>query len=101
MVDADLAMLYGVTTKVLNQAVKRNKDRFPGDFMFQMTAEEKMEVVPNCAHLSLLHFSPVLPYVFTEYGVLEVALVEVIVAKGNGFHYYKQKTWGSKIVFLF
>lgn len=59
MVDADLAMLYGVTTKVLNQAVKRNKDRFPDDFMFQLTQEEKLEVVTNCDHLSRLRFSPV------------------------------------------
>jgi hypothetical protein len=73
MVDADLAMLYGVTTKVLNQAVKRNKDRFPGDFMFQLTPEEKLEVVTNCDHLSRLRFSPVLPYVFTEHGVLMLA----------------------------
>jgi len=73
MIDADLAMLYGVTTKVLNQAVKRNKDRFPGDFMFQLTSEEKMEVVTNCDHLSRLRFSPVLPYAFTEHGVLMLA----------------------------
>lgn len=73
MVDADLAMLYGVTTKVLNQAVKRNKDRFPEDFMFQLTPEEKLEVVTNCDHLSRLRFSPVLPYAFTEHGVLMLA----------------------------
>ncbi|MGA3085718.1 MAG: ORF6N domain-containing protein [Thermodesulfobacteriota bacterium] len=73
MVDADLATLYGVTTKVLNQAVKRNKDRFPGDFMFQLTPKEKLEVVTNCDHLSRLRFSPVLPYAFTEHGVLMLA----------------------------
>jgi hypothetical protein len=47
MLDADLAELYGVPTKVLNQAVKRNKDRFPTDFMFQLTDAEKNEVVTN------------------------------------------------------
>jgi hypothetical protein len=73
MVDADLAILYGVTTKVLNQAVKRNKDRFPEDFMFQLTPEEKLEVVTFCDHLSRLRFSPVLPYAFTEHGVLMLA----------------------------
>jgi hypothetical protein len=73
MVDADLAMLYGVTTKVLNQAVKRNKERFPGDFMFQLSPEEKVEVVTNCDHLARLRFSPVLPNVFTEHGVLMLA----------------------------
>jgi hypothetical protein len=73
MIDADLARLYGVTTKVLNQAVKRNKDRFPGDFMFKLTPEEKLEVVTNCDHLSRMRFSPVLPYAFTEHGVLMLA----------------------------
>ncbi len=47
MLDSDLAELYGVPTKALNQAVKRNKERFPGDFMFQLTKEEKEEVVTN------------------------------------------------------
>lgn len=45
MLDADLAKLYGVPTKVLNQAVKRNIERFPLDFMFQLTKDEKDEVV--------------------------------------------------------
>jgi ORF6N domain len=51
MIDADLAELYGVPTKALNQAVKRNAARFPSDFMFQLTADEKVEVVTNCDHL--------------------------------------------------
>jgi hypothetical protein len=51
MLDADLARLYGVPTKVLNQAVKRNKNRFPPDFMFQLTEAEKDEVVTVCDHL--------------------------------------------------
>src|SRR5690242_4178297 len=62
MLDADLAELYGVGTKVLNQAVKRNLDRFPPDFMFQLTASEKNEVVTNCDHLIQLRYSPNLPY---------------------------------------
>ena len=45
MIDADLAEVYGVTTKVLNQAVARNSDRFPTDFVFRLTPNEKMEVV--------------------------------------------------------
>jgi hypothetical protein len=52
MLDADLADLYGVETKVLNQAVKRNASRFPADFMFQLTEAEKAEVVTNCDHLA-------------------------------------------------
>jgi hypothetical protein len=47
MLDADLAELYAVSTKVLNQAVKRNKNRFLDDFMFQLTLDEKQEVVKN------------------------------------------------------
>ncbi|MBW1765320.1 MAG: ORF6N domain-containing protein [Deltaproteobacteria bacterium] len=48
MLDADLAELYGVTTKDLNQAVTRNEQRFPPDFMFRLTKEEKQELVTNC-----------------------------------------------------
>ena len=70
MLDADLAELYGVETKVLNQAVKRNLDRFPDDFMFQLTDDKKTEVVTNCDHLAKLKYSPSLPYAFTEHGAL-------------------------------
>jgi len=48
MLDADLALLYCVSTKALNQAVKRNRDRFPSDFIFQPTSQEKKEVVTVC-----------------------------------------------------
>ena len=51
MLDADLAELYGVPTKALNQAVRRNLERFPSDFMFQLTKTEKQEVVTNCDHI--------------------------------------------------
>jgi hypothetical protein len=70
MLDADLAELYGVTTKRLNEQVKRNIERFPDDFMFQLNAGEKAEVVANCDHLDKLKFSPSLPYAFTEHGAL-------------------------------
>ena len=69
MVDYDLATLYQVSTKVLNQTVKRNIHRFPPDFMFRLTQEEKKKVVTICDHLQLLRFSPNFPYVFTELGV--------------------------------
>lgn len=75
MLDADLASLYGITTKRLNEQVKRNRDRFPDDFMFQLTETEKAEVVANCDHLMKLKFSPVLPYVFTEHGAIMLASV--------------------------
>ena len=75
MIDADLADLYGVPTKALNQAVKRNASRFPPDFMFQLNAAEKAEVVTNCDHLAKLKFSRALPYAFTEYGAVALANV--------------------------
>ncbi len=75
MIDADLAELYGVATKALNQAVKRNSARFPVEFMFQLSQTEKDEVVTNCDHLAKLKFSKTLPYAFTEHGALMVATV--------------------------
>lgn len=75
MLDADLAELYGVETKRLNEQVRRNRERFPEDFMFQLTAEEKKYVVANCDHLSRLKFSPTLPYAFTEHGAIMAASV--------------------------
>ena len=75
MIDRDLAELYGVTTKQMNQQVKRNLKRFPEDFMFQLTRGEKEEVVTFCDHLKTLKYSPQLPYVFTEYGAVMLASV--------------------------
>ena len=66
MLDRDLARLYGVETKVLNQAVKRNIERFPERFMFQLTDEEKVKVVTICDHLKDLRFSYQNPYAFTD-----------------------------------
>ena len=75
MIDADLAELYGVPTRVLNQAVKRNSERFPEDFMFSFTPDEKAEVVTNCDHLARLKFSSSLPFAFTEHGAIMAANV--------------------------
>jgi hypothetical protein len=75
ILDAELANLYGVTTKRLNEQVRRNRDRFPEDFMFQLTADEKAGVVANCDHLSRLKFSPALPYAFTEHRAIMAASV--------------------------
>jgi hypothetical protein len=75
MLDLDLASIYGVTTKRLNEQVKRNSSRFPSDFMFQLSEMEKAEVVANCDHLARLKFSPHLPYAFTEHGALMLANV--------------------------
>ena len=75
MLDADLAAIYAVSTKRLNEQVKRNLRRFPPDFMFQLTESEKANVVANCDHLARLRFSPYLPYAFTEHGALMLANV--------------------------
>lgn len=75
MLDVDLARLYGVTTKRLNEQVKRNKERFPEDFMFQLTKEERDEVVANCDHLDRLKYSATLPHAFTEHGAIMAANV--------------------------
>jgi len=75
MIDADLAQLYGVPTKRLNEQVRRNARRFPKDFCFQLSAAEKTEVVANCDHLRQLRFSPSLPYAFTEHGAIMAATV--------------------------
>jgi hypothetical protein len=75
IVDADLAEFYGVTTKRLNEQVKRNKDRFPEDFMFTLSEWEKSEVVAKCDHLANLKYSRVLPHAFTEHGALMAANV--------------------------
>ena len=70
LIDADLARLYGVSTRVLNQAVRRNPDRFPKDFHFQLASKEKLEVITNCDHLKKLKFSKALPHAFTKHGAL-------------------------------
>lgn len=75
MIDADLADFYGTSTKRLNEQVKRNPDRFPADFMFQLTKKEKEYVVANCDHLRMLKFSQYLPYAFTEHGAVMAANV--------------------------
>ena len=75
MLDRDLAELYEVPTKALNQAVKRNEGRFPEDFMFRITPDEKSELVTNCDRLTNLKHSSVLPLAFTENGVAMLSSV--------------------------
>jgi hypothetical protein len=75
ILDVDLAALYGVTTKQLNQQVKRNGNRFPPDFMFKLLPEEKKEVVTNCDLLGNIKYSNVLPLAFTEHGAIMAASV--------------------------
>src|SRR5882672_9393800 len=76
MLDADLAALYGVETRALTQAVKRNRERFPGDFMFQLTAEEaahlrSQTVISNPSRGGRRYA----PYAFTEHGVAMLAAI--------------------------
>ena len=75
MLDSDLANIYGVKTSRLNEQVKRNKGRFPNDFMFQLTTNEKQEVIAKCDHLKKLKFSPTNPYAFTEHGTIMLASI--------------------------
>ncbi len=75
MLDSDLARLYGVETKVLNQAVKRNIQRFPEDFMFQLTKEECLRSQIVTLNKSRGHHLKYLPHVFTENGVAMLSSV--------------------------
>ena len=75
MFDRDLANLYQVETKVLNQAVKRNIQRFPGDFMFQITKEELNSLRSHFVTLKRGQHRKYLPYVFTEQGVAMLSSV--------------------------
>lgn len=75
MTDRDLAQIYQVETKVLNQAVKRNIERFPSEFRFQLNNEEKEELVTNCDRFRSLKHSTVNPFVFTEQGVSMLSAV--------------------------
>jgi nucleoid DNA-binding protein len=83
MIDRDLANLYQVDTKVLNQAVKRNINRFPESFRFQLTKNEKIELVTNCDRLESLKHSSTNPYVFTEQGV---AMLSAILKSNVAVH---------------
>lgn len=75
MIDRDLAELYGVETKVLNQAVKRNIERFPESFRFQLSNQEKDELVTNCDRFNGIKHSSVNPFAFTEQGVAMLSAV--------------------------
>lgn len=75
IIDADVAELYGVETKQINQAVSRNPDKFPAGYIISLTKQEKEEVVTNCDHLQSLKFSPTLPNAFTEKGLYMLATI--------------------------
>lgn len=75
IVDRDLAELYGVETKRLNEAVKRNIERFPERFRFQLSKDEMNELVANCDRFNILKHSSVHSYAFTEQGVAMLSTV--------------------------
>ncbi len=75
LIDADVAKLYGVETKEVNQAVSNNIDKFPEGYVFELSKEEKTEVVKIFDHLDALKFSPYLPKAFTEKGLYMLATI--------------------------
>ncbi len=75
ILDSDVAALYGVQTKEVNQAVKNNPGKFPQGYIFDLETNEKQEVVKNFDHLEKLRFSPNLPKAFTEKGLYMLATI--------------------------
>ena len=75
MIDKDLAELYQVQTSRLNEQVKRNIEKFPSDFMFELTEDEKNELIAKCDNLQKLKFNPSKIKVFTEHGVYMLSTV--------------------------
>ena len=75
ILDSDVAELYGVQTKEINQAVKNNPGKFPKGYIWELSENEKSEVVKNFDHLQRLRFSPQLPKAFTERGLYMLATI--------------------------
>jgi len=71
LIDSDVAELYSVETKEINQAVSNNPEKFPNGYVFELTKEEKIEVVKNIDHLGKIKFSPYLPKDFIEKGLYD------------------------------
>ena len=75
ILDRDVAELYGVTTREINQALKNNPKKFPSGFVIELTNSEKQEVIKNFDHLQCLKFSRVAPHAFTEKGLYMLATI--------------------------
>jgi len=75
IIDSDVAELYGVQTRDINKAVKNNSDKFPEGYLFEITKNEKDELVENFHHLKRIKFSSALPKTFTEKGLYMLATV--------------------------
>ena len=98
MIDRDLAELYGVETRVLNQAVKHNMERFPERFRFQLTKEEMNELVTNCDRFNSLKHSTVRSYAFTEQGAAMLSTVlrsETVIRVSIRIH---QRNWWKESI---
>lgn len=75
ILDADVAKLYGVETREINQAVKNNPEKFPQGYIFTLSKNEKTEVVKNFDNLATIKFSPQPPKAFTEKGLYMLATI--------------------------
>lgn len=75
LLDSDVANLYGVETMRINEAVRNNPDKFPDGYIFELSKEEKDEVIENFDNLKKVKFSPVLPKAFTEKGLYMLATI--------------------------
>jgi len=75
IIDRDVAELYGVETKRVNEAVTNNPDKFPNDYMFELTKDEKTKVVESFDHLQPIKYSPYLPKAFTKKGLWMLATI--------------------------
>jgi hypothetical protein len=75
IIDSDVAELYGVTTKEINQAVTRNPEKFPDKYIFELDSTEKTELVTNCDRFNKLKHSTTLPKAFTERGLYMLATI--------------------------
>ena len=75
IIDRDVAELYGVETKRINEAVSNNIDKFPNGYMFELTKEEKTKVVESFDHLEPVKYSPYLPKAFTKKGLWMLATI--------------------------
>ena len=98
LIDADVAELYGVQTKEVNQAVKNNPKKFPYGYIFELDKYEKEEVVKNFDHLNNLKFSKVAPTAFTERGLYMLATIlkgerAVVPHWPSSTHLYKYANW--------
>ncbi|OIP85123.1 MAG: DNA-binding protein [Porphyromonadaceae bacterium CG2_30_38_12] len=75
ILDSDVAYLYSVKTKEVNQAVKNNPEKFPFGYVFELSSEEQDEVVKKFDHLQKLKFSSIAPKAFTEKGLYMLATI--------------------------